>query len=139
MTAEVRLTWSIDRSVPHPLGIVRYAGPEPAEVPVDAGTTAPVVTLPMAGVDPRGFEEVWSTGRPVQVEQIGGVVCGHEGEYAFAALHVPAAGEYARAVRDGYLELLNAVIGLGYPEVFRIWNTVGGINRPNENGLEIYQ
>ncbi|TDD61613.1 reactive intermediate/imine deaminase [Kribbella antibiotica] len=126
----------VDTVVPHPLGIVRHVVPGSFDTAV-AGV--PVVHLPVATEASYGFDEVWTTGRPVQVEQVGDVIVGHEGEYAFAAVHVPAADEYAVAVRDSYLELLNAVIGLGYPEVFRIWNTVGRINEPNENGLEIYR
>nr|WP_239062249.1 FkbO/Hyg5 family chorismatase [Streptomyces sp. SID13031] len=91
-------------------------------------------------LDPAGsFAEVWTTGRPVVAGEFDDVVYGHDGEYAFCAVQVPPADRYAPGVRDAYLSALLAMADLGYPHVFRIWNTASRINESNADGLEIYQ
>jgi chorismatase len=127
--------------VEHPLGIVLHTAPGTGAATSIAAepAKAPQVELPDLR-DPAGtFTEVWTSGRPVVAGEFDDVVYGHDGEYAFCAVQVPPAGKYAPAVRDAYLSALLAMADLGYPHVFRIWNTVSRINEPNVDGLEIYQ
>ncbi|MEV6239549.1 FkbO/Hyg5 family chorismatase [Lentzea sp. NPDC051838] len=108
-----RLTCVPGGPVEHPLGTVRFGD--------------------------HGFTEVWTTGRPVVVDQAEGVVCGHDGEYAFAAVRVPLTERCAPGVRDAYLRVFKLLTDLGYPSIFRMWNLIGRINEPNADGLETYQ
>jgi len=100
---------------------------------------APVLELADAHTPDEEFTEVWTTGQPVTVEQRDDVVCGHDGEYAFCAAHVPAAARYAEPVRDAYLRVLGTLADLGYRRVFRMWNTIAGLTEANADGLEVYQ
>jgi FkbO/Hyg5 family chorismatase len=127
--------------VEHPLGIVVHTAPETEAVTSLAvePTQAPLVRLPDVLDPARSFAEVWTTGRPVTVGAFDDVVFGHDGEYAFCAVQVPSAGKFASVVRDAYLSALYAVADLGYPHIFRIWNTVSGINERTADGLELHQ
>jgi len=127
--------------VAHPLGIVWHTAPGTGSATSVAAEPAksPLVRLPDVRDPAQSFAEVWTTGRPVVVGEFDEVAYGHEGEYAFCAVQVPPAARYASAVRDAYLSALYAMADLGYPHVFRIWNSVSRINDPNQDGLEIYQ
>ncbi|MEV8373454.1 FkbO/Hyg5 family chorismatase [Kribbella sp. NPDC056861] len=129
------------RRVEHPLGIVLHTTPEPDDVTsvvVDLPKT-PLVRLPDVLDPAQSFAEVWTTGRPVESGEFDDVVFGHDGEYVFCAVRVPSADKYASVVRDAYLSALYAVADLGYPHIFRIWNTVSRINGRTADGLEIHQ
>ncbi|WBQ03898.1 chorismate transformation enzyme, FkbO/Hyg5 family [Kribbella sp. CA-293567] len=127
--------------VEHPLGIVWHTAPSDDDVTSVAAepAKAPVVRLPDVQEPANSFAEVWTTGRPVVAGEFDELVYGHDGEYAFCAVQVAPAGRYAPAVRDAYLSLLLAIADLGYPHVFRIWNTIPRLTERNADGLEIYQ
>lgn len=62
-----------------------------------------------------------------------------DGENLFAACLVPDGPELAPVSKQAYMRLIQLAEQLGYANIYRIWNYVGRINDPNNNGLERYR
>ncbi|WP_406237110.1 hypothetical protein ACF3NX_07310 [Acetobacter orientalis] len=62
-----------------------------------------------------------------------------DGDNLFAACLVPDGPELAPASKQAYMRLIQLAEQLGYANIYRIWNYVGRINAPNNNGLERYR
>jgi chorismatase len=120
----------------HHLGVIRHTthggGPSRRD-----GT--PELRVRLARTPADAFVEAWTTDRPVESGQRGGVVYGHDGEHAFCATRVAPAARYAPGTRAAYLQAFEVLADLGYRHVFRVWNFIGGINQPNADGLENYR
>lgn len=126
-------------TVAHPLGVIEHGTRAIAPEVRPHPAKSPVVGLEVVADAAEAFTEVWTTNRPVVADRVGGIAYGHDGEYAFCAGHVPAAARCAPGVRDAYLAAFGVLADLGYPHVFRMWNSIGRINGVNADGLEVYR
>ncbi|OJY38788.1 MAG: hypothetical protein BGP03_12715 [Pseudonocardia sp. 73-21] len=99
----------------------------------------PVVTVHSTARTDEEFQEVWTTSAPVQSDRDGDIYYAMDGETLFCACRVPESATYRDSVRAAYESTLTLVHNLNYPNIFRIWNYVSGINDRNSSGLEIYR
>lgn len=118
------------------LGVINYT----------SGATDPDVTrghlrfdIHMAGTAADGFAEVWTTERPVESGESGGIAYSHDGEHLLCAGRIPPATSYAEGTRAAYTTTLELMNSLGYDNCVRMWNFVNHINEDNAEGLEIYR
>ncbi|GAA3873039.1 pteridine-dependent deoxygenase [Saccharothrix violaceirubra] len=95
----------------------------------------PTVIVPMGG----GFQEVFTSERPVRTGVDGRLVYAEDGERLFCAARIDRRGVYRDTVRIAYDSAFELITRLGYPQVLRMWNLVGGIIDDNADGLEIYR
>ncbi|MEV8442052.1 FkbO/Hyg5 family chorismatase [Actinosynnema sp. NPDC051121] len=100
---------------------------------------APWVGVHMTAPDDEPFDEVWRTDLPVRAGSAGDLVYAEDGEHLFCAVRVDERGVYRDAVREAYRAAFDLITRLNYPRLFRMWNLVGGIIDPNEEGEEIYR
>ncbi|MGX2994997.1 FkbO/Hyg5 family chorismatase [Streptomyces sp. JNUCC 64] len=118
------------------LGRVAYArGGEPPTL----HEGAPRLTVHMAGRETDPFTEVWVTDRPVRSGVEGSLVYAEDGEHIFCAIRIDGRGVYEDAVHAAYAQSFALLKRLGYTELFRMWNLVGGITDDNAQGLENYR
>ncbi|MDI2032310.1 FkbO/Hyg5 family chorismatase [Saccharopolyspora sp. TS4A08] len=95
--------------------------------------------LHMAHGTAEGFAEVWTTDRPVETGESGGIGYAHDGEHLLCAGRVPPSERYAEATRAAYTAMLELMESLGYQRCARMWNFVNDINADNADGLEVYR
>jgi chorismate lyase/3-hydroxybenzoate synthase len=77
-----------------------------------------------------GRMEVWRSNRPVQSGRHADLVYSQDGRYLFCAGRITHNENYAAATEKLYLQAYDLIGQLGYPEVARMWNVVGGITEP---------
>jgi chorismate lyase / 3-hydroxybenzoate synthase len=118
------------------LGVVNYSttslGPELRD-------GYPVLTMHMVNTEKEGAAEVWTTSRPTESGTHNGISYAHDGEYIFAAGHIPASAFYTEVTREAYADALYVMRSLGYPKIVRMWNYIHRINEDNVENLEIYK
>lgn len=85
------------------------------------------------------FTETWEASRPVTVGHSEELVYAHDAERLFCACRIPASDDYAGQVQKAYAHVFDLIDGLGYPDLFRMWNYIGSINDPNGVGVETYR
>lgn len=88
---------------------------------------APLVALHMVPTAADAFLETWSTPCAVSTGAEEGLVYACDGEYLFCAARIGPQGVYRDAVRETYRRAIELAHRLGYPEIFWMWNMVGGI------------
>jgi chorismatase len=77
-----------------------------------------------------GRVEVWRSNRPVESGRHADLVYSGDGRYLFCAGRIAHDENYAAATEKLYLQAYDLIGQLGYPEVARMWNIVGGITEP---------
>ncbi len=117
------------------LGVVDFTT-KSREITID--NSCPRVSVNLAESVEDGFAEVWTTARPVRSGQFGTISYAADGEFLFAAFHLPEAPAYADATEAAYADALELTDALGY-RPFRIWHYISGLNEPNAAGLEVYR
>lgn len=100
---------------------------------------APLVRIAMAGAGAERVTEVWTTDRPVRSGRDGDLVYAEDGEHLLCAVRIEERGVYRDTVRSAYETAFALMTRLGYPDLLRMWNLVGSITGPNEEGTEIYR
>jgi chorismate lyase/3-hydroxybenzoate synthase len=118
------------------LGIVNYATASRGSELCDGH---PVLTMHMVDSPAEGATEVWTTSRPTESGSYNGISYAHDGEYIFAAGHIPPTSIYTEVTREAYADALYVIRSLGYPKIARMWNYIHRINEDNIENLEIYQ
>lgn len=116
----------------------------PAEGVVAAiafGTPAPKtrglgISIPLPQVGPP-LVEVWRAAGAVTRERYGSVDTARNGDVLFGAIRLDV-GPADEAASVAYDALVQTCRVAGYPNLWRIWNHVGGINEDDE-GLERYK
>lgn len=115
---------------------VRYGSVEGIPQPVNDVLELPVImTKPGSG----SFVETWNASGDVTVETYGDIAVSHDGETLLCAGFVPHQDRLTEAVKDIHERALSRAVDLGYPNVYRMWNMIGHINRSNRDGLEVYR
>ncbi|MBW4718114.1 FkbO/Hyg5 family chorismatase [Saccharothrix obliqua] len=99
----------------------------------------PTFGVPMVAPGDEPFTEVWSTDRDVRSGAAGPLVYAEDGEHLFCAVRVDRRGVYRDVIRETYDAAFELITGLGYPELLRMWNLVGGIVDDNAEGMEVYR
>lgn len=117
------------------LGVVDFTT-NSREITID--NSCPRVSVNLAETVEDGFAEVWTTARPVRSGQFGAISYAADGEFLFAAFHLPEAPAYADATETAYADALEVTHALGY-QPFRIWHYISRLNEPNAAGLEVYR
>lgn len=79
-----------------------------------------------------GQVEVWRTGRKVISGHHDGLVYAYDGRYLFCGGRTCHDDNYTVATEDMYLRAFALIERMGYPEIARMWNVVGGITAPVE-------
>ncbi|WP_181320688.1 FkbO/Hyg5 family chorismatase [Saccharothrix carnea] len=95
--------------------------------------------LPLHVVRPGEPEvvEVWHTeGDVVRTGEHRGMRYAHDGEVLFCAGWIGPSADCEEATHRAYLAAFELVERLGYPNVFRMWNTLDGIT---DRGSEVYR
>lgn len=84
--------------------------------------------------------EVWLSPKPVRYEQVGPLKLAYDGETLFGALSIPNTNDALdERTREAYQSIFQNSERLGYPNLFRMWNYLPGINESDDHGLERYQ
>ncbi|MFI9503025.1 FkbO/Hyg5 family chorismatase [Nocardia sp. NPDC052566] len=91
------------------------------------------------GADANRFRELWSTGGTVISGRVGELVYSHDGQRMFCAGRIERSGGYRERTRAMYAAAFELADEQGYPNLFRMWNYIAGINDDNGEGLEIYR
>ncbi|GAA2357582.1 pteridine-dependent deoxygenase [Saccharopolyspora halophila] len=118
------------------LGVINYTS-SAADPEVSRGHLR--VDIHMAGSEADGFAEVWTTDRPVETGEFGGIGYAHDDEYLLCAGRIAPAEHYAEGTRVAYQAMLELMDSLGYKNCVRMWNFVNHINEDNSEGMEIYR
>ncbi|WP_285760119.1 FkbO/Hyg5 family chorismatase [Nocardiopsis ansamitocini] len=95
--------------------------------------------LPMSASPATGFDEIWPATGEVESGELGGVYYAHDKNTVLCAAYVPYQDEYRRPVFNAYSRAFDVLEQLGYPTIFRMWNSIGEINGNNHQGLEVYR
>jgi chorismate lyase / 3-hydroxybenzoate synthase len=90
----------------------------------------PALRIAVPPAHTRRQVEVWRTGRDVESGSDNGLVFGHDGHYLFCGGQVRHDDDYLTAVETVYLRILGLTADMGYPDIARVWNVVGGITEP---------
>ncbi|UMP06914.1 FkbO/Hyg5 family chorismatase [Amycolatopsis sp. EV170708-02-1] len=99
----------------------------------------PALGVPMiAGAEP-GFQEIFTAVGPVMAGRDGGLAYAADGRHLFCAVQVAERDIYRDAARIAYDSAFELATRLGYPNILRMWNLVGGIIDSNADGTEIYR
>lgn len=100
----------------------------------------PALGISMIETTLPGRVEVWRSNRPVESGRHADLVYSRDGRYLFCAGRIPHDENYAAATEKLYLQAYDLIEQLGYPEVARMWNIVGGITEPvpGEAGTDRY-
>lgn len=87
-----------------------------------------------------GQVEIWRTGDAVVSGKQDGLVYAHDGNYLFCGGMVRHDADYAVAVEGMYQRIFSLLERMGFPEVARVWNIVGGITAlvDGQRGLDRY-
>ncbi|MEV7553926.1 FkbO/Hyg5 family chorismatase [Amycolatopsis sp. NPDC089917] len=99
----------------------------------------PTVGVPMTTDTEPGFHEVFAASGPVVAGREGGLVYAVDGRHLFCAVQVTERDVYRDAARIAYDSAFELATRLGYPNILRMWNLVGGIIDDNADGVEIYR
>ncbi|MBG0831968.1 reactive intermediate/imine deaminase [Planomonospora sp. ID67723] len=85
--------------------------------------------LPIAVPDTAatGRVEVWRSSRDVVSGFHDELVYAHDGRYLFCGGRIRHDAAYAATTKNAYLRAFELLDRLGYPEIARVWNIVGGI------------
>lgn len=83
------------------------------------------IAIPGATVDEP--VEVWRSTRNVESGFHDELVYSHDGRYLFCGARISHDATYAAAVQRAYQRAFELLDSLGYPEIARMWNIVGGI------------
>ncbi|MER5667347.1 FkbO/Hyg5 family chorismatase [Streptomyces mirabilis] len=118
------------------LGRIRFTD-APAEPALVEDT--PLLTTHMTNEQVTPVEEIWRTGLPVRAGVAGDAVFAEDGEHLFYAVRLGPQPVYRRPVRELYENALRFTWERGYTDLVRMWNLIGGITSPNEDGLETYR
>lgn len=94
------------------------------------GSPALRISVPQARANER--VEVWRTGRDVVSGHHDDLVYAYDGHYLFCGGRTRHDENYAVATENMYLQAFDLIERMGYPEVARMWNIVGGITAPIE-------
>lgn len=119
----------------HLLGVVDFTT-KSREITIDS--SCPRVSVHLSETTGDGFSEVWTTARPVTPGRYGEISYATDGEFLFAAFHLPRRPAYAQATEAAYTDALALTSSLGY-RPFRIWHYISQLNEPNAAGLEVYR
>ncbi|MFI9007782.1 FkbO/Hyg5 family chorismatase [Actinosynnema sp. NPDC053489] len=118
------------------LGAVRYST---AGGPPRWEHGLPVLPLHMARPGEPEVVEVWHAGGDVvRTGEHEGLRYAHDGETLFCAGWIGPSADCGEATRRAYLAAFDLVERLGYPTVFRMWNTLEGITDRTARGTEVY-
>lgn len=90
----------------------------------------PALRIAVSQAQPPGQVEVWRAGRDVISGIHDGLVYAYDGRYLFCGGRTHHDRNYAVATESMYLRALELIERMGYPEVARMWNIVGGITSP---------
>lgn len=99
----------------------------------------PVLPLHMRRPGEPEVVEVWHTDGPVvRTGEHEGLLYAHDGEVLFCAGWIGPSADCGEAAHRAYLAAFELVERLGYPNVFRMWNTLEGITDRSAHGTEVY-
>ncbi|MFB9891294.1 FkbO/Hyg5 family chorismatase [Planobispora takensis] len=87
----------------------------------------PELSIAVPGTTATRPVEVWRTSRRVESGFHDGLAYAYDGRYLFCSGRIRHTADYAAATRDAYVRAFELLDRLGYPEVARVWNIVGGI------------
>jgi len=90
----------------------------------------PALRISMLETTSPGRVEVWRSNRSVETGRHADLVYSLDGRYLFCAGRITHDENYAAATEKLYLQAHDLIGQLGYPEVARMWNVVGGITDP---------
>jgi len=99
----------------------------------------PTLGVPMTTETEPGFQEVFAASGPVVAGREGNLVYAVDGRHLFCAVQVVERDIYRDAARIAYDSAFELATRLGYPNILRMWNLVGGIIDDNADGVEIYR
>ncbi|MFK0249001.1 FkbO/Hyg5 family chorismatase [Amycolatopsis azurea] len=99
----------------------------------------PTLGVPMTTETEPGFQEVFAASGPVVAGREGNLVYAVDGRHLFCAVQVVERDVYRDAARIAYDSAFELATRLGYPNILRMWNLVGGIIDDNADGVEIYR
>jgi len=99
----------------------------------------PFVSIPTFGPGSDRFYESWATGQRRGSGTHDGLVFAHDDDYLFCAGNIPESGNYTERTHRAYRAAFELADELGFPDLFRMWNYISGINASNDEGLEIYR
>ncbi|WP_067699739.1 FkbO/Hyg5 family chorismatase [Nocardia jejuensis] len=99
----------------------------------------PLLRIPMSSNGFDEFTEIWTVDEPIVTGQIDEITYAHTAEYLFAATVIPEQDGYADAALAAYRSIFKLTSNLDFPNLFRVWNFIGGIVDPNAAGEEIYR
>lgn len=126
-----RLTCRFEAAAPSTTdGVLAVVSHAEASRPPELRAGAPALRIAVPDTLAPARVEVWRTGRPVVSGGRDGLVHSADGHYLFCAARIPHDDGYAAAVERTYLTAIDLIGRLGYPEVARMWNIVGGITAP---------
>jgi chorismate lyase/3-hydroxybenzoate synthase len=99
----------------------------------------PTMRVPMVTDTEVPFQELFTTEAAVVTGTDGRLVFAEDGNRLFCAIKIDQRGVYRDAARIAYDSAFELTTRLGYPQILRMWNLVGGIIDSNVDGMEIYQ
>ncbi|RSN39882.1 reactive intermediate/imine deaminase [Amycolatopsis sp. WAC 04197] len=99
----------------------------------------PTLGVPMLTDAEAGFQEIFAASGPVMSGRDGGLAYAVDGRHLFCTAQVAERTVYRDAARIAYDSAFELATRLGYPNVLRMWNLVGGIIDDNADGMEIYR
>ncbi len=128
-------------------GVLGVAAFEPGGVPEAPTIPVAQVNTPVLG-NSGPLYEVWRTSQAVETGARGDIRFARSGGMLFGSIAVSERAESTaddgprtplyEATEQAYREIFNALDGLGYPHLVRIWNYVPEINR-DTHGVERYR
>ncbi|MCM6779062.1 FkbO/Hyg5 family chorismatase [Nocardia sp. CDC159] len=137
-TARLRSTFDpVDRESHGDFALARIEFGQNSALEISDG--APLLRIPMSSPGFDEFTETWLVDGAPTTGRYEDIVYAHTDEYLFAAVRIPDLPEYGEATNLAYRSAFKLIANLNFPNIFGVWNFVGGIVQPNAAGMEIYR
>lgn len=129
-----QLPRALAESGAHPMAIVSFGQTPSGSFP------CPVIALALPQIDGPPVAEVWTSDRPVHIQEDSGCTVAMNGTFLIGSIRLDEQADMPldTTAYDAYGTMLRQLRDAGYPYLWRIWNYFPRIN-DDQNGLERYR
>lgn len=129
-----QLPRTLAESGEYPMAIVSFGQTPSGSLP------CPVIALALPQIDGPPVAEVWTSDRPVQIQEDSGCTVAMNGTCLIGSIRLDEQADRLldATAYDAYGTMLRQLRDTGYPYLWRIWNYFPQIN-DDQNGLERYR
>jgi chorismate lyase/3-hydroxybenzoate synthase len=129
-----QLPLALAESGSHPMAIVSFGQAPSGSFP------CPVIALALPQIDGPPMAEVWTSDRPVHMQEDSGCAVAMNGHFLIGSISLDEQADMPldATAYEAYGTMLRQVRAAGYPYLWRIWNYFPRIN-DDQDGLERYR